>query len=102
IAIVIGVRRCRGRGGGVHIGIRIGVVRGGGRSCVVSTIGVVRGVGLCTVCAIGVSGSVGRSLRGGVRGRGSRCCCSRTGTSSCRAIGAGLIVVAGVAGGVRG
>src|SRR5699024_10800745 len=54
----------------------------------------------CTVCAIGVRGCVGRSLRGGVHGRGSGCCCSRIGISSCRGIGVRRILVVGVGGGV--
>src|SRR5699024_11251979 len=66
------------------------------------TIGVVRSVCLCTVSTIGVSGCVGRSFRGGVRGRGSGCCRSRIGVSRCRGIGVRRVRVVGVGGGVGG
>src|SRR5699024_2011235 len=86
VAVDAGVRRCRGRGGRVRIGVRIGVVRGGGRSCVVSTVGVSR-------CG-------GRGCRGGAPGRGGGGGRSRIGASRCRGTGVSRVRVVGVGGGV--
>src|SRR5699024_1801290 len=86
IAVVVGVRRCRGRGGRVRIGVRTGVVRGGGRSCGGATVGVSR--------------CVGRTFRRGVRGRGGGCCRCRLGASRSRGIGVSRVRVVGPGGGV--